>query len=308
MVKSPREGAPVPPGFDAGTWEDARRFYPGGLARVDARAVVARARVAPYQVLPSQMGLSQLVGSGAAVRTGGGFRVHRVIADVERAIDADVESRERGEQRVWRGLRAGDVLVADHDVEEIDDAVALEHEVQLALPAPPVAVEHGVAARGQKLRVGGPAPGFAAYPGAAMDHHHQRQAGALGPRRQGEQGRNVQTVARLVAQELLASHLRRIDAGLRFANLVQRLGFAVVQEKHRCDHVRIGGDHEQGRVTPGRHRHQVDRRREQLVDILLDCLHAGVEPFIRYRIGAKLHTQDLVAVDHQLTVDIVAGR
>ena len=64
-------------------------------------------------------------------RARGGFRVDRVIADVERAIGADVESRERGEQRVRRRLGARDVLVADHHVEELDHTVALEHALDV---------------------------------------------------------------------------------------------------------------------------------------------------------------------------------
>lgn len=82
MVEAQRDGAPVPPGFDAASWTDAARFWPGGLVRVDPRQIVAKTRVEPYKVLPSQMGISQLIGAGAIVRTGDGdtFRVVRPIA------------------------------------------------------------------------------------------------------------------------------------------------------------------------------------------------------------------------------------
>jgi Ca2+-binding EF-hand superfamily protein len=72
-------GAPVPNGFDPGMWREASRFWPGGLAKVDPRSIVAKARVAPYAVLPSQMGLSQLIGSGAIQPTGSGYRIVRPI-------------------------------------------------------------------------------------------------------------------------------------------------------------------------------------------------------------------------------------
>jgi hypothetical protein len=60
--------APLPSGFDPEIWREAVRFWPGGLVTVDPRRVVAAARVEPYKVLPSQMGLAQLIGSGAIER------------------------------------------------------------------------------------------------------------------------------------------------------------------------------------------------------------------------------------------------
>jgi hypothetical protein len=46
-------------------WQEAVRYWPGGLVTVDSRHVVARTRVERYQVLPSQMGLAQWIGAGA---------------------------------------------------------------------------------------------------------------------------------------------------------------------------------------------------------------------------------------------------
>jgi hypothetical protein len=70
ITKSARDSASLPAGFDAGTWREAAQFWPGGLAQVDPRDVVAAAAVAPYKVLPSQMGLSQLIGAGAITQIG----------------------------------------------------------------------------------------------------------------------------------------------------------------------------------------------------------------------------------------------
>jgi Ca2+-binding EF-hand superfamily protein len=57
-----------PRGFDPEMWSEALRYWPGGLVKVDPRKVVTTARVEPYKVLPAEMGLAQLVGSGAVVR------------------------------------------------------------------------------------------------------------------------------------------------------------------------------------------------------------------------------------------------
>ena len=79
--KSDRDSASVPRGFDAASWPDAMRFWPGGLVTVDPKQVIAMARVEPYKVLPSQMGLSQLIGSGHVERTASGaFRIVKPIA------------------------------------------------------------------------------------------------------------------------------------------------------------------------------------------------------------------------------------
>ncbi len=81
ITRAERGKAPLPKGFDAGTWPDAARFWPGGLVQIDPNTVVAKAGVERYKVLPSQMGISQLVGSGAIVRDGQGrFRLVRPIA------------------------------------------------------------------------------------------------------------------------------------------------------------------------------------------------------------------------------------
>lgn len=72
--------APVPSGFDADVWKQAQRFWPGGLVQIDARAVVSKAKAEPYKVLPSQMGLAQLVGSGAVQHLSGDkFKIVRPI-------------------------------------------------------------------------------------------------------------------------------------------------------------------------------------------------------------------------------------
>lgn len=47
---------------------EALRFYPGGVVEIDAGAVVASGKAARYEVLPSQVGLLQLVRSGALSR------------------------------------------------------------------------------------------------------------------------------------------------------------------------------------------------------------------------------------------------
>jgi len=74
------EAAP-PARFDPRTWREAIRFWPGGLVSVPSQSVSAHAKVEPYEVLPSQMGVSQLVGSGAIVPIGEEkFRVVRPIA------------------------------------------------------------------------------------------------------------------------------------------------------------------------------------------------------------------------------------
>jgi Ca2+-binding EF-hand superfamily protein len=80
MVPGRLSGPPVPLGFDAETWKSAIRFWPGGVIQVDHRKVIAKASVEPYKVLPSQMGLAQLIGSGAIERVSRDtFRVVRPI-------------------------------------------------------------------------------------------------------------------------------------------------------------------------------------------------------------------------------------
>lgn len=81
-LASARDTRPaLPKGFDAEMWNEAARYWPAGLAMVDPKQVVSKSKVEKYLVLPSQMGLSQLVGSGAVKREEGGtFRVLRPIA------------------------------------------------------------------------------------------------------------------------------------------------------------------------------------------------------------------------------------
>lgn len=73
------QGSPVPAGFDRQMWREANRYWPGGLVRIDPGQVVTKVSAQPYQVLPSQMGLSQLIGAGAIERVANGFRIKRAI-------------------------------------------------------------------------------------------------------------------------------------------------------------------------------------------------------------------------------------
>lgn len=66
---APRNSAARPAGFDPAMWEEATRYWPGGLVMVDPQKVITPAKVANYAVLPSQMGLAQLLGNGAIRRT-----------------------------------------------------------------------------------------------------------------------------------------------------------------------------------------------------------------------------------------------
>lgn len=81
VTRARPETTVMPRGFDPTVWREAARYWPGGLVSVDPASVVAKARVAPYRVLPSQMGLAQLVGAGAVQRlTESKFRVVKPIA------------------------------------------------------------------------------------------------------------------------------------------------------------------------------------------------------------------------------------
>ena len=64
-------------------WRDAIRYWPGGLVEIDPRSVVTPTTVARYEVLPSQMGLAQLLGSGAIQREPGS-RALRVVKPIPR--------------------------------------------------------------------------------------------------------------------------------------------------------------------------------------------------------------------------------
>jgi hypothetical protein len=56
---------PRPDGFDPNQWREAAHFSPGGLITVDPAQVIALGEAKPYDILPNQMGLSQLIGAGA---------------------------------------------------------------------------------------------------------------------------------------------------------------------------------------------------------------------------------------------------
>lgn len=73
--------APPLAGFDPDMWREATRFWPDGLIAVEPESIVARSIVRQYEVLPSQMGIAQLLGSGALVRepARNTFRVVRPI-------------------------------------------------------------------------------------------------------------------------------------------------------------------------------------------------------------------------------------
>lgn len=73
---------PPPAGFDATMWREALRYWPRGLVRVNPKKVIAAAPVAPYLVLPSQMGLAQLVGSGALQVQRDRYATYRVVRPI----------------------------------------------------------------------------------------------------------------------------------------------------------------------------------------------------------------------------------
>lgn len=78
---------PPPEGFHRRTWAQAMVFNPGGLAQVNAADVVGD-RAEAYDVLPNQMGLAQLVGSGQMQYMGGfdqrGIGDYRLVAPIAR--------------------------------------------------------------------------------------------------------------------------------------------------------------------------------------------------------------------------------
>lgn len=82
VTRSDGAKAILPQGFDPEAWRDAIRFWPAGLITVDARSIVADARVEQYKVLPNQMGLAQLIGQGAITKTGTDrYRIVKPIAN-----------------------------------------------------------------------------------------------------------------------------------------------------------------------------------------------------------------------------------
>lgn len=81
LIEKAAGTVPVPQGFDAKEWLAATRFWRGGLVSIAPKQVVAVANVQPYRVLPSQMGIAQLVGSGAVIPIShGAYRVVSPIA------------------------------------------------------------------------------------------------------------------------------------------------------------------------------------------------------------------------------------
>lgn len=52
-------------GPSAAVWREARRYFPGGVADLDQNSVAALFRVKPYDVLPSEAGIAQLIERGA---------------------------------------------------------------------------------------------------------------------------------------------------------------------------------------------------------------------------------------------------
>lgn len=71
----------MPAGFDKAIWLRAIRYWPAGLVTVDPQQVVSATRAEKYIVLPSQMGLAQLAGSGAITELSANrYRVVRPIA------------------------------------------------------------------------------------------------------------------------------------------------------------------------------------------------------------------------------------
>lgn len=83
VLSAPPGANARPQGFDAEVWREAARFWAGGLVRIDPTKVIAAEPVDAYRVLPSQMGLSQLVGAGAARKLDDGrFLIMRDIARI----------------------------------------------------------------------------------------------------------------------------------------------------------------------------------------------------------------------------------
>ena len=77
--QSPRSELPAPAGFDPQVYAEATLFNPGGIVTVDTARVVSNSHAEPYQVLPHQFGLAQLVGSGALERHDRDFFLVRPI-------------------------------------------------------------------------------------------------------------------------------------------------------------------------------------------------------------------------------------
>lgn len=72
----------MPAGFDPAEWRESLRYAPGGLKAIDARDVVSAVPAEPYDVLPQEAGLAQLLGNGSLVTLSNSndFRITRPIA------------------------------------------------------------------------------------------------------------------------------------------------------------------------------------------------------------------------------------
>jgi hypothetical protein len=79
ITPDPKGTPALPPGFDRSAWSEAARYWPGGIAMVPPKLIVSPATARSYQVLPSQAGIAQLLGSGAMVNSGGGLRIVKAI-------------------------------------------------------------------------------------------------------------------------------------------------------------------------------------------------------------------------------------
>jgi hypothetical protein len=73
--------APPPPGLDRRVWDaSARRNAPAGVMQIAAADVKGPEAATPYDILPGQAGIAQLVASGQLVMTSDGYRIAQPIA------------------------------------------------------------------------------------------------------------------------------------------------------------------------------------------------------------------------------------
>ena len=71
-VKAPPPERKAPAGVPQDIWTDFVQFFPGGLTSIDAGTVVSPEPAQPYDVLPAQAGIIQLIKTGAIERLGYG--------------------------------------------------------------------------------------------------------------------------------------------------------------------------------------------------------------------------------------------
>lgn len=87
IEKSRAGSLPAPAGFDAEVWHDGSRFYPAGLLRVNLNEIVSQAEPRPYDILPSTLGIAQLIGLGAIEKmTDGAFKIVKPITHYPPAL------------------------------------------------------------------------------------------------------------------------------------------------------------------------------------------------------------------------------